>query len=170
MPHYNDEQKAIAVGAVQRFGLRPAERWLAQEWPGGSPTQRTLIDWARAGVVVTEEADVFLSEVQQERKAKWQAGFDSTRDKHFNAIDTALDAGKGLVAQQLMTSAGIAYDKLVPIPRSGAAVSIGGAGQVNIMVAAPANVEGTGQRPVPDDWEEGEVVSGDPERLVAGEK
>ncbi len=170
MASYSDEQKAIAVGAVQRFGLRSAVRWLKQEWPTGVPSMDSLIRWAREGVAITEDANEFLSKVEQERKAKWHAAIDSRREATFEAYDVAVEKRSWLGMQQAATAIGIQLDKLVPVARSGAAVSVGAAGQVNILVAASPNPPGAVQEAVPDDWEEGKVISGDPEGLVEGEK
>jgi hypothetical protein len=167
MPHYSDEQKSIAIGAVQRWGLRPAERWLKQEWPDG-PSQQTLLNWTRAGVVVTTDANEFLSEVGQQRKEKWHAAIDSRREATFEAYDAAVEKRNWLGMQQASTAIGIQLDKLVPLTRPGAAVSVGAAGNVNIMVAGSPNPKGSSHRDVPDDWEEGDVIPGESQELVEG--
>ncbi len=137
---YSDEQKALGVVALAKWGARPAARWLQQEWGEDKLSHRTLANWAKAGVEGTDEAVELVTQIAQQRKEKWLTSFDSIRDDLFDAIQVAVNEGKGLVAQQLTTSAGIAFDKIVPPPKSGVPL-IGTVGEMQMVVVAPAAVE-----------------------------
>ncbi len=153
---YSDEQKTLAVAVVKRYGIRPGERWLKQEWPTGGPSRPTLIKWsADAGIIPTEEDEEALNTFDRERKARWQAGIDATRDDLIEATAKAARNGEALKTQQFATATGIFYDKLVPVPRPGAPSLIGNAtGPVQIVIAATPNPPQSGQREVPSDYDE----------------
>ena len=152
MPRYNDEQKSLALAAVERYGHTTALRVLDQLWPDGVPSRQTLYTWQSEGIEIAQSDTAYLTKLDSERKQRWQAAIDGLRDSLFDACETAIEARNYLGMQQSATAVGIMYDKLVPPVRAGTTLTVPGANpNVTIVVTAPAAVGE--QRPVPEDEE-----------------
>ena len=140
-----EDEKAVYVAAADRYGPTLAVKILEGRTIRG-PTVSTLKKWLVAGdIVVTEEAFNVVAEMEAEQGRNWRASFASIRELLFVAIAKAIEAGEGLKSQQFMTSAGIAYDKIVPPVRAagggGINTIVGPGGNVNITLMAPAAVD-----------------------------
>ena len=148
MAHYSDEQKAIGVAALVKWGARPAARWLQQEWGenGDVLSHATLLNWANAGIERTETAVEIIDQVDQQRKLAWHASIDARREATLEAYDEAVENRQYLGMQQAATAVGILHDKLMPPARAGAAVSVGAAGTVQIMIAGPPHTDDANHR------------------------
>ena len=154
MPRYTAADKSFAVAAYRRFGLRPAERWLGGIWEQ-APVQMTLLKWAKEGIVGTEEDELKLSEVEQERKSHIMAGFFNLMDAGFDLAHEKAKDGNALGWQQAIFGLGIAKDKQFPEPKTGMPALIGNAtGPVQIVVAAAPHPQLIEHRDVPSDYDE----------------
>ncbi len=141
-PRYTPEQKSRALAAVERYGLRPAERVLKGEFiADAGPVQQTLITWRDSGDVVILEADrEHWSELERQRKSEWQAAINSRRDDMLEAVDQATEDRNYLGMMQSSTAVGIMYDKIVPMVRGGLSVNLSdGDARVQILVTAPSS-------------------------------
>lgn len=150
MPRYNDEQKSLALAAVERYGHTTALRVLDQLWPDGVPSRQTLYTWQSEGIEIAQGDTDYLTKLDSERKQRWQAGIDGLRDSLFDAFETAIEDRNYLGMQQSATAVGIMYDKLVPPVRAGMSMSLPGDNpHVTLVVTAPTS---TGEpRPIPDE-------------------
>ena len=140
-----EDEKAVYVAAADRYGPTLAVKILEGRTIRG-PTVSTLKKWLVKGdIVVTDEAFKVVADMEAEQGRNWRAAFASVRDVLFKAIVETVKAGEGLKTQQFMTSAGIAYDKIVPPVRAvgagGINTIVGPGGKVNITLMAPAAVD-----------------------------
>ena len=148
---YTDEQKALVAAAVGRYGFSAALPVLKESFRL-EPSLATLHIWIRdEGLQPTEAAVRELAEIDQRRKAGWQASLDARRDRLLSAFDDACEDGNGLKAQQFAMAVGIFYDKLVPPLKAGVTVNAGGEGAtVNLLVVAPSSEDEHRQETTPD--------------------
>lgn len=152
MPSYTDEQKSLALAAVERYGVRPAQRVLMGFFADDeAPSTTTLIAWRDSGeVAVGDEERGHWNELERQRKASWQAAIDSRRDSMLEAVDQATEDRNYLGMMQSSTAVAIFYDKMVPPVRAGVNLNLPGDNpNVTILVTAPAAVGE--HRPVPEE-------------------
>lgn len=137
---YSAEHKALVVAAVERYGERAGLRLVAENYDL-NPSRATVHAWIREqGLVPTDEARQEIGELEQQRKARLQAGIDARIPLALEAFDKACDAGSYLGMQQAATAVGILYDKLVPPPRAGVTVNAGGdRPAIQLLVVAPSS-------------------------------
>lgn len=127
---YTPDQRAIAVAAYERYGLRPAERFLAEIWEI-APAQNTILEWKkRSDLEIRDEHRDFWADydrsVQTEVKARVPKLFDRVSESiEFLTDHEGLTTGQRLERISKLNGAtialGILYDKVFPQARNGGA-------------------------------------------------
>lgn len=139
---YTDDQKAVAVAAYRKYGLRPTLRMLNSIWNGEAPHHTTVLIWSRdERIVVTDTHRDFWDDydrmVQTEVKQRIAPLFERMADTIERQLDKPDDMERMSKVQGLTISLGILYDKVFPVAKNGAInVNATEGATVNLMVVA----------------------------------
>lgn len=145
---YTDDQKAIAVAAYERYGLRPAVRLLDKVWGGEHPHHTSLLNWRKdESLCITDAHRDFWADYDKAVRTQMTQRIPELFDKVAGTIeyltddeevDPAVRLERLAKLQGATISLGILYDKVFPQARNGANVNVsaGEGATVNLMVVA----------------------------------
>jgi len=120
---YTDEQQAIALAALERYGLRPSGRFLAELW-GHAPHTTTLLRWrANAVATVTDEHRDFWADYDKSVQTEVKQRVAGVYNKVMDTIEFMLEDPKNLErvskVNGLSIAGGIWFDKVFPQAKPG---------------------------------------------------